>query len=253
MIVGAKVINLDRRSDRFEKFKDQYDRSNLKDMKLERFSAIDGTNIINDINNKNLQHDPIFKALKCLNRNIPKGELGCLLSHYFILREISNDQSMTLNDMVLIFEDDAFFSGMFDKDKSFFNEISEFIKNEQVDFLYVSGRFKSNFVPQNMSFFEQCGNHLFKRLSGDGHDWDRCTPGYICSKNGAIQMCLRILKQFSQTKTWMAIDTIYAITSQNVKSYDFFPHIYYAKPDYQTDVQGKNLKNVIHTSDLIFS
>jgi hypothetical protein len=74
----------------------------------------------------------------------------------------------------------------------------------------------------------------------------------MCTKHGAYQMCLRILSQFAEKKCWMAIDNVYSLSTPEITTYDFFPHIYYAQPDYQTDIQGKHLQNMIHTSELVF-
>lgn len=251
MVNLIKVVNLDKRQERFVTFMNQLQNSNLSNHAVERFSAIDGLNIINDLKTKKLEGDPIFSALLSINLNIPKGELGCLLSHYFVLKEISQNVLLNNDDLVLIFEDDVFFTD-YDNNK-FFEHIEEFTKTNQVDFVFISGRWQKHFIPRNMNFFERKSKHFFKRIGGNGYDWDRCAPAYICTKEGATKMCSRVIEQIKEKKQWMAIDNIYSLFTPNINVYDFFPHIYYAKPDYQTDIQGHNLSNKIHTSELIFN
>lgn len=251
MIKLIKVINLDKRPERFESFIKNVQNSNLSNHNIERFSAINGLDIINDIQNKNLNNDPIFETLINLNINIPRGELGCLLSHYFILKEISQNSDLNDDDLVLIFEDDVFFTDY--DDNKFFEHIEEFTKTNQVDLLFVSGRWQRHFIARSMNFFERKSKHFFKRIGGQGYDWDRCAPAYICTKKGAHKMYLRVLNTFKEKKRWIAIDNIYSLSTIDVNVYDFFPHIYYAKPDYQTDIQGHNLSNKINTLELNFN
>lgn len=246
MIKSIKVINLDKRPERFESFMKSIQNTNLKNHVVERFSAINGTNLIDDIKTKNLFDDPIFVALSSLNINIPRGELGCLLSHYFILKEISQNADLNDNDLVLIFEDDVFFTDY--DDNKFFGHIEEFANTNQLDFVFVSGRWQKHFMARSMNFFDRKSKHFFKRIGGQGYDWDRCAPAYICTKKGARKMYLRVLNQFKENKQWKAIDNIYSLSTLNINTYDFFPHIYYSQPDYQTDIQGQHLSNKINSS-----
>lgn len=253
MVSLIKVINLDKRPERFKEFDVQIKKSNLQNCKIERFSAIDGSNLLDDIKNKNLKDDVIFEVLRTLNAYIPRGELGCFLSHYFILKEIIFNENINDDDLILIFEDDVFFTEY--DDSKFYEHIEEFKKTNKIDFLYLSGRWKKHYMPNitSMNFFERQSKHFFKRIDGKGYDWDRCAPAYMCSKTGAKLMCEKIILQLKNNKCWSAIDNIYGKSSKNLISYDFFPHIYYAKMDYKTDIQGKHLLNVINSSDLIFN
>lgn len=237
MVNLIKVINLDRRTDRFVNFMNQIMKSNLSNCKIERFSAIDGSNLINDIKNKHLENDPIFDSLKKINLSVPNGEFGCLLSHYFVLKEIENNADLKEDELVLIFEDDVFFTDY--NDSVFY----EYIDTQKLDFLFISGRWKKHFIPQpqSMKFFERLNKHIFKRINGHGYDWDRCAPAYMCTKKGARLMCERIINQFNSGE-WKAIDNIYSLSTLEINTYDFFPHIYYALPNYETDIQGENLK-----------
>lgn len=245
-----RVINLDKRPERLNNFYKSIDVSKLDKTLIRKFSAIDGHNLINDIKMKGFENDPIFEVLRNLDISVPKGELGCLLSHYFVLREIQTNGNLNDNDYVLIFEDDVHLTNY--DETTYFEHIDEFINTNDVDFIFVSGRWKPHFIPKSMNFFERKSKHFFKRVSGQGHDWDRCAPAYICTKKGAIKMCERVLAQFKDNRKWIAIDNIYSIASIDLITYDFFPHIYYSVPDYQTDIQGVHLKSKINLKELVF-
>lgn len=80
-------INLDRRTDRWKETRVEFKKHN---MKVERFSAVDG---------QNLDHpDPLLKA-----------EAGCLLSHLEIIKSARKQNLRS----VLIFEDDIIFHSNF--------------------------------------------------------------------------------------------------------------------------------------------
>ena len=79
-------INLDRRPDRYERFKSEMEKFNIKN--VQRFSAVDGNTITET------------------NTALLKGEVGILLSH---LNIIKNAKKEGLKN-ILIMEDDVFFT-----------------------------------------------------------------------------------------------------------------------------------------------
>jgi glycosyltransferase involved in cell wall biosynthesis len=85
------LVNLDRREDRLTKIKNDLD---LLGIKYERFSAIDGQTLDQKIVD---------------NYKLPLGAIGCLLSHYEIIK-ISKDRGYK---RILILEDDVLFSDSF--------------------------------------------------------------------------------------------------------------------------------------------
>ena len=80
------IINLDRRQDRYNNFLHRIPfNSNI----CERFSAIDGKNILKNKINEN----PFV--------------IGCHMSHKKILQMVINDDDIKDDDLILIFEDDV--------------------------------------------------------------------------------------------------------------------------------------------------
>lgn len=105
-------INLEHRTDRWKKSKELFDKYNIK---VDRFNAINGKNISNDIR-KNILLD---------------GEIGVLLTHLEIIKECKKNNYKS----VFIFEDDVDFIEDFDQ---MFNVICKQIP-ENFDFLYLGG------------------------------------------------------------------------------------------------------------------
>jgi GR25 family glycosyltransferase involved in LPS biosynthesis len=98
----TKIINLDRRTDRWDTFK-KTALNNLTD--YERFSAIDG---------KELKLTPEIRTMFKNNKfNWRGGIMGACLSHYYCWKDLTEDPSC---DYYLIFEDDVKFCDNF-KDK----------------------------------------------------------------------------------------------------------------------------------------
>ena len=97
----VKYINLLRRVDRNEYALTQFENMGIPPTQIHRYDAINGLDIVNDLLVKNHYTDRIIQSLIAKNRSFKKGELGCLLSHYFLLQSISNDD--TINDDQLIF------------------------------------------------------------------------------------------------------------------------------------------------------
>lgn len=104
------VINLDRRPDRYESFKQELVKHNIAD--VERFSAVDGTTI--------------------LANKIPllAGEIGVLESHLAIIKKCKEDGVKN----VLILEDDVYFTPEI-------NNLDEYINSvpNDWDFIYFGG------------------------------------------------------------------------------------------------------------------
>jgi GR25 family glycosyltransferase involved in LPS biosynthesis len=123
-------LNLDRRQDRFEKVKCQFDENNIN---FERWSAIDGDNFTDFKSNLNERISSIKGEIE------NKYSLACLLSHI----EIIKDAKSKKYKKILIFEDDVILSKDFseevkilkDKDwKLFYLGASQFIwKDIQID------------------------------------------------------------------------------------------------------------------------
>ena len=107
--IFVRYINLDKRVDRNENVKKKFvDILGFNPQKIQRFSAIDGVNIINELKNKNYIGDEIIKILQTKKTIAKKAELSCLLSHYFLLQQIITDETISDDSLIFIFEDDFF-------------------------------------------------------------------------------------------------------------------------------------------------
>jgi len=256
--VFIRYINLDRRLDRnddtIKKFIDilGFNPSNIK-----RFSAIDGSNIVDDLRNKNYLGDEIIKILHSANMDIKTGELGCLLSHYFLLKEIINDTSIPDNSNIFIFEDDFFIDNLnLEKNdlNKIFNELncSKLDNDGLWDMIYFGGRFRINFSPSNLNmtnFFSHSFDNFYLRIKGQGMDWDRTTHNYLIKKNNIQKILNCILNHYlTEVKPIQQIDNLYNSFSSKLNMYDYFPHLFFSPMNYSTDIQ--NSKKTINTLKL---
>ncbi len=101
-------LNLNRRPDRWEKVSKEFEKFNIK---VERFSAIDGFDIDDSIflsyNNKGLSESE--SSIKGILEN--KNALACLLSHFEILKHAKTNNFKK----ILVFEDDVEIDQIFTK------------------------------------------------------------------------------------------------------------------------------------------
>jgi GR25 family glycosyltransferase involved in LPS biosynthesis len=251
--IHIRYINLDKDQQRNIDFLNNI--SIIKYDTLKRFSAINGYDLINDIKNKNYIYDDIFKILFDKQINYPKGELGCLLSHYFLLKEIKNDESIKNNDIINIFEDDILINSKINLFEHF-NNIIEFNNiNNDFDIIYNGGRFDENFFSTNQQLFKHINKNIFLRIknyniinNNNRYNWDRCTSSYIINKNNIDKLINDILL-YLKNNQYIAIDDLYT-KIENIKSYDQFPHTFYSKLEFNTNIQGEHLKNKINYQDL---
>jgi glycosyl transferase family 25 len=146
-MIKKYVINLKRRNDRLEIFKNQCP---YKD--IETIEAFDGKYIDN---NKN--KDLFYKIKNHKNSyDITNSEIGCFVSHMTVWKKII-DSNTKYN---LIFEDDTIFSDNFktELDKV---ELDKYIEN----FLYVGGRHEPNFIMDNMFTIDIADNLIKYNLN----------------------------------------------------------------------------------------
>jgi len=243
-------INLDRREDRSTEFLDKIKLTSLANSTIKRFSAVDGTCLQENLVMRNLNRDPIILLLAHLrNKNNPSmrpGVVGCFLSHYFLLKEIVENQSLCDDQIVYIFEDDVFFSK-----NEFENEMLEIQKFSQPwDLIFVGGRWNANFVPSgDYEYFEKATKHLYKRLQtspkyqqrlGSSLNLDRGAMGY-CVQKKSVPIILEQLFHFLHSNTFQAIDAVYV--RLDINSFDFFPHLFYSPLHYnKSDIQTTTSK-----------
>lgn len=229
------VINLLRRSDRYNEFKTRtciYFNPEL----FEKFDAVDGKQI-----DKNTL-EPFFK-----NSNTRNGEIGCHLSHRKIWENVSEDETLEDDDLIIVFEDDVFFT-----DHNFESKFTDSIncfKQIKVPnkMLYIGGRFDKNFQPMKNELnlhwknaFFQSNNfqeRIYKPIIAK-HIFDRTTHALIFTKYAA-----KIFLQSSlcYEKKPVALDSFLIWCHHQKKGpihyYDFFPHLCYSPINYKTDIQ----------------
>jgi len=243
-------INLDRRQDRSTEFLQKIKLTSLANSIIKRFSAVDGICLQDNLARRNLDRDPIILLLAHLrnktNSSMRPGVLGCFLSHYFLLKEIVENQSLDNDQIVYIFEDDVFYS----KD-GFENELLEIQNFKQPwDMLFVGGRWNANFVPSgDYEYFEKATEHLYKRLQtspkykqklGHSLNLDRGAMGYCVQKN-SIPKILEQLFDFLNNNPFQAIDAIFV--RLDINAFDYFPHLFYSPLHYnKSDIQTTTSK-----------
>jgi len=255
-LVYVRYINLDRRTDRNEdvlkKFIEtlKFNQNNIK-----RFSAIDGTKLIQDLKDKNFIGDELIEIIRNLKIKIKSPELGCLLSHYLLLKEILSDDSIPEESMVFIFEDDFFINTQYIESIKFADtisqlETSELNKENNWDLIYYGGRFSQNFIPTNKNFFTHSFDNYYLRINGRGMDWDRTTHCYLVKKKNIQTIINCYLEYFkSNSNPAFQVDSFYNSQSNKIKMYDYFPHIFYSPWNYSTDIQRSNI--MINTQDIL--
>lgn len=102
------VINLDKNILRMKRFYNSYNKSDLSEIPLKRFSAING----NDIDLKYyVTYDAYIQILNSEKTGyrdhhyeLTRGAVGCFLSHASLFKQLCSDVD---NDYYVIFEDDA--------------------------------------------------------------------------------------------------------------------------------------------------
>lgn len=254
MIVCNYIINLDRRIDRWEKINKIINSTCLKDNNFIRFSAFDGTILNDELKKNNLESHPIINKLKEKNVEVAGGLLGCFLSHVSVLQKIIDNTDINSSDYVGIYEDDFIISGSINNFNDNYNSFKKIDLNELgVEFIYLGGRFKPNFICFDENVFEQSDNiNIFLRKNGKKtEDYDRTAVAYVVKKSCCQKIIDLISNNFitigkNKLYSIIAIDNIYSNLSKHIKMFDYFPHFYYSHRDFESDIQGStNKSNII--------
>jgi glycosyl transferase family 25 len=246
MIVCNYIINLDRRTDRWEAISKVINSTCLKNDNFIRFSAFDGKNFNEELKKFNLESHPIINKLKEKNIEIYGGLLGCFLSHVSVLQKIIDNTDINSSDYVGIYEDDFLISGSINNFNDNYTNFKKIDLNElEVDFLYLGGRFKPNFMCLDETVFEQTDNiNIFFRKNGKrAEDYDRTAAAYVVKKSCCKKIIDLISNNFiksckNNSYSIIAIDGVYPNLHKHIKMFDYFPHFYYTHRDFESDVQG---------------
>ena len=223
MKIKKYVINLDRRPDRMDEFKNRYQKNDF-----ERFSAVDG---LQKVLNKDL--NSFEERIMSLLRRDPKrdaGVFGVWMSHFYLWQELAESE----RDAYVIFEDDAFFVDDFHEK---FNEVLNQVTPE-MDIVYFGGRFDKNFVPSDMKTnWEKYKNFYAPIKHKPGIDMDRTFHAYIITKNGAKNLVDRVVS-YDDNKILRPIDWYLNDIRKEIVSLDYFPHIAWSPLNYKSDIQN---------------
>lgn len=249
----AFVINLDARPDRWKRT-----RALLQTLlfigdetcKLERFSAMNGYDLLRDVDQKGCGDDEIFDVLRqaSLTHDMTCGALGCLLSHYFLLSHIAQRSDLSSGDWILIFEDDVHFVDETEQRLcQVFNEVSE-----DMQMVFLGGRFHPHFEPSPNAFpcFEKVGGCLYRRPRwnvGFHHhaDYDRTTHAYMIQKSTAEVLRSWIRGWIQSTRSVQSLDTHIYGTITTIPTHDTFPHAFYSPLHYDSDIQEIPIARVL--------
>lgn len=243
--VFVRYINLDRRPDRDKDTLGKIINLGFDLKKIKRFSAIDGKKITNDLKDKKYIENKFIKILQTKNLNAKVGELGCLLSHWFLLNEIYNDEMIGMDSYVFIFEDDFFINDVY-LETTNLDTIIDKLNTQQFDgdIIYFGGRFKVNFTPSKNAyekFFSHSFDNFYLRIKGQGLDWDRTTHNYLVKKKNIPKILNCIVNYYSsQNRPKFQVDHMLSSLSSQISMYDYFPHLFYSPMNYSTDIQNSS-------------
>lgn len=267
--IKSFYINLDYRNDRSEDIKNKLKKLGFEENNINRFSAVDGKNLKIDLENKNYMSDEIFELVKKINKIYKNTELAVLLSHYFLLKQILLDTNIKDDEYIFIFEDDFFINEDFLNKKPFknvINELNNFVLENEWDIIFMGGRFDVNFTPNAVNSIKsfkkinlknnpnnqndnleqeksinKTNNFYLRRCKIDPKDWDRTLHNYIINKKSALKLCNFIKENYKKVNMFLQIDHLICSDPKNLKTFDYFPHIFYSPRNYNSDIQFSKL------------
>lgn len=202
------VLNLDKRLDRWEKFKNKA--IDLKNFNYERFSSIDGSKL-----KSTPQLQRIFDGN---DYNMRVGLVGCAMSHIKLYIELLYSDY----DVFCIFEDDIDFTPRFDKKLL---HVYNQIKITDWDILLLGNHLYLQYITEDvynkikMPFIEKWDKitSLSKSVGGTG--------GYLISKKGA-QKLLDIINKNGMSN---GIDTVQQKFADELNIFYANPHLIYSE------------------------
>lgn len=248
------VINLKRSKERREQIEKQ-----LKAFRLdyELFEAVDGSQMSEADLDKYLDHDhKYFRELK-------KGEIGCFLSHYGVLRTIA-DQKIPY---ALVLEDDIELSKKF---PALLKKMEGFIKPGDTYLLYSTmlqpinfftrKKIDNNYAIVDTDNIREIFGALAYIVTEDAarniannvlpinnvyDDWHRyCINGYIKNLQIVFPFPLKLSPAFSEIHDANLLDTKFGKAKTIIRKYKLFPF-------YQLMMMARRKKLLHYGSDLI--
>lgn len=186
------VINLDRRSDRWEKFQ----KNNLSGLTVTRVSAVDGKEV--------KVNEQILRIFNENDYNWRCGMIGCALSHFLQYIDLLNSD----DEYRIILEDDAVLV------PNFSQKLNSLLSYKQLDWdLIYLGHYPKNNIQTN-SF------HAVKKNSQESLEYSYGgTIGYIITKKGAE----KLLNYIQENGMVHAIDTMQQKAADDLNVYYTVP------------------------------
>jgi GR25 family glycosyltransferase involved in LPS biosynthesis len=241
-------INLDRRTDRWEECMEKINSTCLKDFPYTRFSGFDGKEYTTEL--KRFKSNSIYEdslnqvdnKLSKLKIIYKKGEVGCLISHLCVLINILNNNNFKEDDYVCIFEEDFRYAGTTKNFNKTFLSLNQLDLNKlDIDFLYLGGRFKPNFYTTNNCYTSTDNVNIWKRSKYvSEYDNDRGAFSYVVKKSICKKLIQIIIDNFIKNNKYNSklepVDCIYQVLIDEIKSFDYFPHIFHSPVNYKSDV-----------------
>lgn len=225
---SVSCLNLERRSDRWEKFSRV---SNNFFREINQVLSIDGQTY--DFNKYKSLFDiskPKFKNNHYPSHMNKKGVLGCSLTHYLMWKTISD---MDKSHIHLILEDDIMYKSNFIR---IINEVLYDFRNTDWDIIYLG---YTDY--EEIKTDEDNGKYI--KLSGEKRYHGGGSFAYLINPKGAkILYDLANSKNIQQAIDWFMIDNYDSINAYKLKEDIIFSNVYKTDKD-DTDVQNTGIFN----------
>lgn len=245
------IINLDRRKDRWDDFLLKINKTSFSKEPIERFSAFDGLKYNDELKRFNMEDHILIKKLREIKLIVPKGVFGCMMSHLLVLYEIRDSSRYDKNDYIGIFEEDFIYCSNFEENYAKLKKIN--LNSLGVEFLYLGGRNSNDYSmdKNDTDMFQNTANpNIFYRKFYNLNkqwSWDRGAFSYVVKKSICNKLINIIINTFPTPKygdIFKPVDHIYTDSYKQIKTFEFFPHLFYAEINAPyTDIQNTNLNN----------
>eukprot|EP00924_Labyrinthula_sp_SR-Ha-C_P012778 snap_masked-scaffold_78-processed-gene-0.45-mRNA-1 protein AED:1.00 eAED:1.00 QI:0/-1/0/0/-1/1/1/0/1077 len=247
LLSELKVINLDRRPDKWKKTQKilRNIQNNVNGLSVERFSAMDGSSVqpttkldiyltlsTADYSSRiNFEYNPYE------DHGNRAGVIGCLLSHLTIYNMLSQSTIYGFYDYILVLEDDVVLKPQFPDALTTLTKIIQ--QDYSWDLIYLGFSDDNNELYRN-NFVRQIreGLNLYEMATG-GRSHGGGTFAYIIRKSGAIKLIqylqnsfLRKSGKLTQPIDWILIE---ALQQNIIRAYKTYPHIITSTPIQTTD------------------
>jgi GR25 family glycosyltransferase involved in LPS biosynthesis len=212
--IKTYILNLERRPDRLEKFKQTNPSLNTL-FESNVFKAVDGKNLV--------PNNHLLKLFETNDFNWKRGVIGCACSHIMMWLELLNSEY----DSLLVLEDDATLCEQFPE--KFIKLLGEMKNEKDVDlvylgfFCYPNDKIKQQFYKRNSEprLEKRTKKDLLQENMGG-------TFGYLITKSGALKMI-----EFIQSNgVFNGIDWV--MNKSPLNTYVSNPHLVYSIPSHET-------------------